>query len=455
MPVFTNQLRNGLYNIIPVVCDDMFEYIDPHDGTPTSINEFVCEALGAKKNSKLHKAIAKNFYYGMSLSKVTASEIYGAIDNAVSHNRIRLKECVREFLIRGNFPLIATTFGFPVIEKCIEEAGKQVKAEYYNIDSRNDIPFVYGRVYNTYVYHVFGGERSDRWVYNEQTLLQHMYALQNADTGAKNLSSCICPADKPMRQLLVMGSILPDWLFRFLVYPIYKDRLQHVGGFWISAQNTAQELKQFLLRNEYRFPEPDDEIPNILHQAVEGQNQNDTENSKHYIFVSYKRDNEDKSIGRLIDMLKMYGIVWVDLEKVADAGNPYWANIKKAIQNCHAFIPLITNKYIEVLTSDENKDIDFKQLAESNPYVAIEGNADAPNDTDAIENLTPIAREAYYAIACEKKICPIVISPEPCLPGDIEKMAKDGIRPLRIFLGKTIVRYDDSNPTALNLMFND
>lgn len=454
MPIFTNQLRNGLYNIIPVVCDDMFEYINPDD-TPTSINEFVCEALGAKKNSKLHKAIGKNFYYGMSLSKATASEVYGAIESAVNNNSIRLKECVREFLIKGNFPLIVTTFGFPIIEKCLEEAGNQVKSEYYNIDSRNDIPFVYGRVYSKYVYHVFGGERSDRWVYNEQTLLQHMYALQNADTGAKNLSSYICPADKPMRQLLVMGSILPDWLFRFLVYPIYKDRLQHVGGFWISAQNTAQELKHFLLRNEYRLSEPTDDIPDILHQAVEGRNQHEAESPKHYIFVSYKRDNDDKSIGRLIDMLKMYGIVWVDLEKVADAGNPYWTNIKKAIQSCHAFIPLITKKYIDVLSSDKNKDIDFERLLEANPYVTVKDNDNTPNDNDTIEQLAPIAREAYYALACKKKICPIVISSDPSLPGEVEKMAKDGTRPLRIFLGKTIVRYDDSNPTALNLMFND
>lgn len=453
MTNFTNQLSNGLNNIIPVVCDDMFEYVNPQNGCSTSINEFVCDVLGVEENSKLYKSIRNNFYYGMSLSKEKASGIYNAIEKAVNDKQIRLKECVREFLVKGDFPLIVTTFAFPIIEKCIEESGSEVKSEYYNIDSRNDIPFVFGKVYSKFVYHVFGGERYDRWVYNEQTLLQHMYALQNADTGAKNLASYICPTDKPMKQLLVMGSILPDWLFRFLVYPIYKDKLQSVGGFWISAQNTAKELKFFLLRNEYRLSKTSDSIPNILHQAVEGRDLGGTKCSKHYIFVSYKRDKEDKSIGRLIEMLKMYGIVWVDLEKVADAGNPYWANIKKAIRSCHVFIPLITEKYIEVLSSNKNRNVDFKQLLESNPYV--EENGDDPNDNEAIEKLDPIMKETYYAIACGKKICPIAISSDPNFPGYIGDNANEGILPLCVFSGKTIVPYNDSNPTELNIIFND
>lgn len=82
-----------------------------------------------------------------------------------------------------------------------------------------------------------------------------MYALQGTDVGAKNLVSYICPGDKEMRTLLVMGSVLPDWLFRFLVYPIYKGNLKRAGGFWISSQNTAQELTAFLKRNGYRFPD--------------------------------------------------------------------------------------------------------------------------------------------------------------------------------------------------------
>lgn len=109
MTNFTNQLSNGLNNIIPVVCDDMFEYVNPKNGCSTSINEFVCDVLGVEENSKLYKSIRNNFYYGMSLSKEKASGIYNAIEKAVNDKQIRLKECVREFLVKGDFPLIVTT----------------------------------------------------------------------------------------------------------------------------------------------------------------------------------------------------------------------------------------------------------------------------------------------------------------------------------------------------------
>lgn len=132
-----------------------------------------------------------------------------------------------------------------VLKKCtfrFRDYRTTLKSIYYNIDARNDLPLVFGKRYNHYIYHIFGGERPDRWVYNEQTLLQYMYALQNVDIGARNLASYICPTDNVTRLLLVMGSILPDWLFRFLVYPIYKENLS-VGGFWISAQDTKEIVK--------------------------------------------------------------------------------------------------------------------------------------------------------------------------------------------------------------------
>ena len=276
MPNFTDQLKNELNRIVPIVCDDMFEYVKSEEDTPISLKEFISVSLEPDDYSELYDTLKNKYYYGISQYEMKnednySSFIYNTVKGGVDNGRIRLKECVREFLVKGKFPLIITTFAFPVIETCLEkELGQEqkdtVKSIYYNIDARNDLPLVFAKRYNHYVYHIFGGERHDRWVYNEQTLLQYMYALQNADIGAKNLASYICPTDNVTRLLLVMGSILPDWLFRFLVYPIYKDNLS-VGGFWISAQDTAQELKAFLLRNKYKFPKTNN-IPNILHNAI-------------------------------------------------------------------------------------------------------------------------------------------------------------------------------------------
>lgn len=457
MPNFTDQLKNELNRIVPIVCDDMFEYVKPEEkDTRISLKEFISVSLEPNNYAKLHKTLEKKFYYGISQYEMTkkynySSFIYNIVKENVENGRIRLKECVRDFLVRGKFPLIITTFAFPVIETCLEkELGQDtVKSIYYNTDARNDLPLVFAQRYNHYVYHIFGGERYDRWVYNEQTLLQYMYALQNADIGAKNLASYICPTDNVMRLLLVMGSILPDWLFRFLVYPIYKDNLS-VGGFWISAQNTAQELKAFLLRNKYKFPDTDD-ISNILNNAITEREVHKM--SGHNIFVSYKRDDNDKRIGRVLDLLRLYGQVWIDLEKVSDAGNPYWANIKEAIKKCDVFIPLVTDKYKEVFS--ENQEIDLVLLTQENSYVNADVVNKKHNDNYTIDQLTPIVREAYYAVACKKKICPIAISSDPKEPGNIETMAKEGLLPSCIFSGMNIICYNDNIPTELNIIFND
>lgn len=455
MPNFTDQLKNELNRIVPIICDDMFEYIKPEENSPISLKEFISMSLEPGDYSELYKTLKNKFYYGVSqYEKMNednySSFIYNAVNEAVNDGRIKLKECVREFLVRGKFPLIITTFAFPVIEECLEkELGDTVKSIYYKIDARNDLPLIFNKRYNHYVYHIFGGERHDKWVYNEQTLLQYMYALQNADIGAKNLASYICPTDNVTHLLLVMGSILPDWLFRFLVYPIYKDSLS-VGGFWISAQDTEQELKAFLQRNKYKFPEPNRDISKILKNAIMEREVNII--AEHRIFVSYKRDDNDKRIGRIFDLLRLYGQVWIDLEKVADGGNPYWANIKEGIRNCDVFVPLVTEKYKKFFS--ESQGIDLAKLVDENPYRDEDVVNKEHNDNDTIDHLKPIVREAYYAVALKKKICPIAISSDPNEPGNIETLARNGLLPA-MFAGSNIIRYDDNNPTALNIIFND
>lgn len=415
MPNFTDQLKEGLGRIIPVVCDDMFEYVESENSIPIPLKKYICMRLEPSDDAELFDTINNNFYYGISQyesknRKSFSSFIYDSIQSAKEQGCIRLKECVRDFLVKGDFSLIITTFPFELIEDIIHKGeGENVDtcSIYYDIDSRNDMPIVL-RKNRHVVYHLFGGKSCNRWVYNEQSLLQYMYALQNTDIGAKNLVSYINNGNKDMYQLLVMGSVLPDWLFRFLVYPIYKDNLKETGGFWISEKNTEQELKAFLERNQYRFPESTDNVSDILYKAIGEKEHNTVSQKTKTIFVSYKRDSSDERLNRLIDLLKMYGVVWKDTEKVADGGNRYWRNIKKAINLIDVFIPLVTNEYKKVFMKEK---YDFENLLQLYPYTnEDENNA---NDSVQIQNLPPILREAYYAIALKKKVCPIVLSSNP------------------------------------------
>ena len=165
MPNFTDQLKNELNRIVPIVCDDMFEYVKSEEDAPISLKEFISVSLEPDDYSELYDTLKNKYYYGISQYEMKnednySSFIYNTVKGGVDNGRIRLKECVREFLVKGKFPLIITTFAFPVIETCLEkELGQEqkdtVKSIYYNIDARNDLPLVFDKRYNHYVYHIF------------------------------------------------------------------------------------------------------------------------------------------------------------------------------------------------------------------------------------------------------------------------------------------------------------
>ena len=66
MPNFTDQLKNELNRIVPIVCDDMFEYVKSEEDTPISLKEFISMSLEPGEYSELYNTIKDKFYYGIS-----------------------------------------------------------------------------------------------------------------------------------------------------------------------------------------------------------------------------------------------------------------------------------------------------------------------------------------------------------------------------------------------------
>lgn len=102
MPNFIDQLKEELGRIIPVVCDDMFEYVKSENSIPISLKEYICMRLEPSGDAELFDTINNNFYYGISQyesknRKSFSSFIYDSIQSAKEQGRIRLKECVRDF----------------------------------------------------------------------------------------------------------------------------------------------------------------------------------------------------------------------------------------------------------------------------------------------------------------------------------------------------------------------
>lgn len=438
----------------------MFEYVKD-DGTVLSIKDFICDQFNDEINEEVTQAIKSNYYYGISLlEKVErdplSNALYKEFEYAINMGKIRLNKKVRDFLCNGAFPLIITTFGFPLIEK--ELGLKEDSIEWYNPNRRNDLPIV--RDDNSMiVYHIFGGRTHSSWAYNEQSLLKFLHSLQSGDYGAKNLSYYLRKhGNKSARNLLVIGASLPDWLFRFFVYPMYEEELKDVKGYWLSLDRIEKELDFFLDRNNYTGQtnlRKNNRIDNIISEATLEKKITDEAASKiRKIFVSYKREeaNTPKSeeIQRVIDILKKQGAVWLDTQKVSDGGNPYWAHIKNAVQQCDIFVPIVTMRYLE----EYRGAVDITQYAANGINDAEKDNA---NDESCITQLKPVIREAYYAIAFRRLISPIVIYDDNTKlnEGKVEAIAKDPNDernlPLCIFGEHTLLLHNDNNPVFFNL----
>ena len=254
----------------------------------------------------------------------------------------------------------------------------------------------------------------------------------------------------------------------FRIYPIYEEKFGVTDGYWLSLNDIDDELEFFLARNKYHGKKDLQDmshVDSILSNAiVREQSENLSAATKEYkIFVSYKRDNDSienaKIISRVIKILEKQGKVWLDVNNVSDGGNPYWANIKRAIMyDCNVFVPLVTSKYIKEFNMSDSWD-ELKTI----PCIQPEG--DNSNDMEVIQHLNPVVREAYYAIKAKEirgsvdapiKFCPIVIiDKEIQNAGRFEQIIKeksgDVNMPTDIFLERTMEEHNDKNPKEFNL----
>lgn len=456
------QIRHNLSLIVPVVCDDMYEYVAP-DGVVKSLNEYIYDILDdlidEESKKEIRKEIISNFYYGITFYEREQNDnvnscLYSNIKQAVENGNIRLKGHVREFLIKGNFPLIITTFGFEVLEQFYPKDNRY--SEWYCPYGRNDIPLKVRDGIHT-IYHIFGGTSDSSWVYNEPTLLRFMHSLHDGDYMAKNLSHYLRNIGASPKRLLVLGSTLPDWIFRFFVYPMYEEGLQQMAGYWLSLNDVEKGLGLFLQRNSFSGRanlKNSNRLEEIMQEATPEISSIDSQqHQSHKIFVSYKREPEDtpeskkisKILKRVIDILRKQDFTWYDIDQVSDGGNPYWANIKRAVQECDYFVPLVTKKYMKAY----EEAADIESYAKKEILDALEQNA---NDDSTISSLSPVVREAYYALAYKKKCVPIIIKDDDNLSGGkVESVAKNHEDnqnlPKSIFLERTLLLHDDKNPS--------
>ena len=241
-------LRNE--SLIPVICDDMYEYENPQTHERQSLHSYMVEKVIDKfirkgKNIEMSErelnSIVNEGYYGLSLLQARLScdiykELYNSvIDDENIYDGITLKNEVREFLEESKCPLIITTCCFPIIEK---ELTLCYKSYWCELETKND-----KQLPDSCVYHLFGKAKlsNSNWGYNDKQLLRFLRSAYSSDYALSNLTAANGRSNS-RKTLLILGNDSPDWLFRFILTPIYGGDVYDDGiGYYISDEGRVED----------------------------------------------------------------------------------------------------------------------------------------------------------------------------------------------------------------------
>lgn len=350
--------------IIPVIGDNCFVYNSAKG--EMSLQEFIVDTLtkGKISDSQLLTQMKTRGYYGLTLLKKYCYpneskfklEYKRAIESNM--NKIHLNSTIRDFLHAYKFHVIVTTSCFKLIES---EFPIYKSVSYPSFDGNQEK--LNGDSYT--VYHIFGLEANGaKWVTGEEELLNFVHELHGE--GATDLKRHI-KANNRMKALFVIGSNLPDWLFRFFLYPMTDINNNEVGYYLSSTDKIEDSFMTFLENISYDY-DVNANLESVLNDAIElcpNQDASESGNIRipHYkdydIFISYASENWDIATNIKDSLEKVYKLnIWLDQKQIKDGD--YEKRIINGIENSAYFMPIVTKEYIlkHKLIFDPYKSID-------------------------------------------------------------------------------------------------
>lgn len=463
-----------LYNrqvLVPVICEDMYEYRNPDKGSTQSLHSYMVECVISRCGKEIEltekelEDIVNGGYYGMSLLEAKLGrDIFADLFNSIIdedenlYRGIGLKNEVVEFLRSCEFPLIITTSCFPILERILD--GNNYQSYWRELDTKNDkaIP-------PKCIYHILGEAKleNSNWGYNDKQLL-HFLKSAYSDYPLKNLTAAIRGNLSRIKTLFILGNNAPDWLFRFILTPIYGGDVYDDGkGFYMceDGHNENEGLNLFL--RDIKF-EKESQLINVLTKVTErintGMNPNRIGNEKEYdFFVAHAGEEEDVvRVRQLVDRLRANNLkVWVDYENIKDGH--YWQRILDAIQGAAYFMPFVTEHYIQKARS-------LKTTQEALSQLSV---ADLSLDSEVICNLSKLLGGVHVelliaALCCKRRrqdvySIPVLLAgenfyEEPITKNRVENWSKDSrLLPEELFWGIQMYEFDVENPDSFGLDF--
>ena len=301
--------------------------------------KYTCGYRGMTKIERLYKNSKLTLYKYIR-------DIYKSEDFLM---KLRLKPEVKNFLEKGNFPLILTTCNFRYLESVIPKYNREDGVIAYQMARNKDQDIPMDVCSNPTIFHLFGVvQRSIKAVITEAEFLKYLHCIQDTGKSPEHLKDYLTNKDDE-RYILSLGCDIPNWTFRFLLYSLKEQDGELKGNGMddsfeggVFMESLDEELEDFLSDIGYLS---DDEIDSFLHNV----NKKLVPQKKPSIFLSVNSEEYDtigESIKRKLDNS-------FDVWFYKDQGKSrYWKSIKEGIESSDYFMPVTTSTSIEKMLID-------------------------------------------------------------------------------------------------------
>lgn len=466
--------------LVPVICEDMYEFVNPYDKKRQSLHSYMVEKIIeeiAEKGDQLILTeqelddIMNKGYYGISLLYARNKneeikideELYNSVfneDDSIVHG-VGIKEEVRNFLKAGNFPLIITTNSFPILEK---ELGSQYNSYWSEAETKND-----SAIPDYCIYHIFGEAKpgNSAWGYSDKQILRFLRSALSSEYALKNLNEVIND-NKNQKVLFFIGNDSPDWLFRFILSPLYGKNVydEGAGGIYMSDEDHEDESSLIQFLHDIKFDRESQLMSVLENVTLKMKPANKVEEKKHSkeydFFVAHASEDKEKA-KQLVKILRKHDLkVWVDYENIYDG--LYWERIINGLKNAAYFMPLITENYISKTVDYKKQKLVLEEFGNSqlmDKHVARELNEKLGSGVQAELLLADISFEMIKAsdiyqsaysvpVLCENE----EFYDEPLTTRRVENWAQQYRLPRSLFWGVEMYGFDISNPEVFERGFH-
>lgn len=354
--------------VVPIIGDEF--YYTVKDGQRVPYMDFLIEELLKKfplppilKETQKEKHIAPDFNMvadTIRFNNIISSQMYGTIDQQTSiyyeieaivrETPVLCDEYLVDLLERNVFPLILTTSFLPGIETALQQRGKTVAVKSYDKSPRTDV----GETQGTILYYMFGrcSKANKGYMVTEDDLLDYMHFWHNYESRPKELCKILSS-----KFILALGCGYPNWLFRFFWHSIKNFSLSTgtegmKGVVAAAALKSDNDLARFLSRLQTHTHSDCSKLITNLSESLPADVNHEPNNGDALsasvshdecdIFLSYSHVDRDLAV-RVADTLRECGAkVWFD-ENQLEAGDYYDNIIKRKIEECKRFVPILSH----------------------------------------------------------------------------------------------------------------